>query len=73
MFLTWKRFTALSYAISEESGKGYLADTTTTVGATDRVHMTSSLLGTTVVSIGENENTSKETPHFSRERVRTYA
>ena len=50
MFLTWKRFTALSYAISEESGKGYLADTTTTVGATDRVHMTSSLLGTTVIS-----------------------
>ena len=50
MFLTWKRFTALSYALTPSFPSLYLADATTAVGAADGVHVTSSLLGTTMVS-----------------------
>ena len=50
MFLTWKRFTALSYALTPISPSLYLTDATTAVGAADGVHVTSSLLGTTMVS-----------------------
>ena len=50
MFLTWKRFTALSYALIPSFPSLYLADATTAVGTTDGVHVTSSLLGTTVIS-----------------------
>ena len=50
MFLTWKRFTALSYALIPSFPSLYLTDATTAVGAADGVHVTSSLLGTTMVS-----------------------
>ena len=50
MFLTWKRFTALSYALIPSFPSLYLTDATTAVGTTDGVHVTSSLLGTTVIS-----------------------
>ena len=50
MFLTWKRFTALSYALTPYAATLYLTDTTTAVGAADGIHVTSSLLGTTVIS-----------------------
>ena len=50
MFLTWKRFTALSYLLTPNPATLYLTDTTTAVGAANGIHMTSSLLGTTVIS-----------------------
>lgn len=50
MFLTWKRFTALSYVLTPNAAALYLTDATTAVGAANGIHMTSSLLGTTVIS-----------------------
>ncbi len=50
MFLTWKRFTALSYVLTPNAAALYLTDATTAVSASDGIHMTSSLLGTTVIS-----------------------
>ena len=50
MFLTWKRFTALSYTMSTTPSSTNLADAATAVSASDGVDMTSSLLGTSVVS-----------------------
>lgn len=50
MFLTWKRFTALSYTMSTTHSSTNLADAATAMSASDGVDMTSSLLGTSVVS-----------------------
>lgn len=51
MFLTWKRFTALSYHHQGKKTGAHLSHATTTMSATDRLHMTSALLRTTVISI----------------------
>lgn len=50
IFLTWKRFTALSYAHHPRTEKTYLTDTTVAVSASDGLHMTSSHLRTTMIS-----------------------
>ena len=50
MFLTWKRLTALSYASYHQTNTSHLRDTTEAVSASHGVHVTSSLLGTSMVS-----------------------
>lgn len=50
MFLTWKRLMALSYTDHATSHNSYLTDAAEAVGASNGGHMTSTLLGTSVVS-----------------------
>ena len=50
MFLTWKRLTALSYPPHIQTNTLYLGHAAEAVGASHGVDMTSSLLGTSVVS-----------------------
>ena len=50
MFLTWKRLTALSYASHPKTHTSHLRDATEAVSASHGVHVTSSLLGTSMVS-----------------------
>ena len=50
MFLTWKRLMALSYANYTTSLTTYLAHAAEAVSASDGGHMTSTLLGTSMVS-----------------------
>ena len=63
----------LILAHEPETRTAHLADATTAVGATDGVHVTSSLLGTTVISTRGNENPFRWTPHSTRGLVRTCA
>ena len=50
MFLTWKRLMALSYANDTTFLTTYLSHAAEAVSASDGGHMTSTLLGTSVVS-----------------------
>ena len=74
MFLTWKRLTALSYTFYIQTNTSHLRDTTEAVSASHGVHVTSSLLGTSMVSTNTliHRHNRKSHTNCSIRRTTTY-
>ena len=74
MFLTWKRLTALSYPPHIQTNTLYLRHAAEAVGASHGVHVTSSLLGTSMVSTNTliHRHNGKRHTNCSIRRTTTY-